>query len=263
LRVLFDGSAPARVAEEYDYLGRIVRRDRGLLALYRQQLEDLGAVMAHLGDLRSKQLNLLAALQRQRDDLHQAGKLKEQLLARARRDRTALALSLDTLRDRAESLSALIKKLETAKPRGYTQKSDSQSPFGREKGQLPWPLTGEILSGFGTRKHPEIGALYDSQGIEIAATGESAAITAVWDGQVVFANWFKGYGNLLILDHGDSYHTLYAQASRLTRKIGDRVARGEPVGISGSEGAVGVYFEIRHGGTPLNPTAWLIPRKKS
>jgi septal ring factor EnvC (AmiA/AmiB activator) len=113
-----------------------------------------------------------------------------------------------------------------------------------------------VKVGFGTGRHAELGTLYESHGIEISASNDQP-ISAVWQGNVVFANWFKGYGNLLIVDHGSSYYTLYAQASRLAKKVGDLVQKGEIVAFSGFEGNDAVYFEIRRRGTPLDPADWL------
>ena len=79
-------------------------------------------------------------------------------------------------------------------------------------------------------------------------------------GQVLYANPFKGYGNLLIVDHGDSYYSLYAQASELLVQVGDRVKRNQVVGRTGEGGALNgpaLYFEIRHQGKPENPLEWL------
>jgi septal ring factor EnvC (AmiA/AmiB activator) len=82
----------------------------------------------------------------------------------------------------------------------------------------------------------------------------------VADGKVVFAKPFRGFGNLLILDHGGGYYTLYAQARQLVKKVGEVVAAGDTVGISGFGDNKKIYFEIRQRGTPLNPLQWLKPR---
>ena len=90
--------------------------------------------------------------------------------------------------------------------------------------------------------------------------GVDQPVAAVAAGKVIFASWFKGYGNLLILDHGDSFYTLYAQTSRLLKKVGDTVAAGEQIAFSGYEGNENLYFEVREGRTPLDPTKWLVRR---
>jgi len=256
VKILFSPSPPSRMAQDYDFLGRIVRRDRELLATYRRQLEEVQQVLAQLSGLRREQQATLATLGENRKTARQAQQIKAQLLEQARRDRQALATALEELRERASRLADLVKKLESKKPREYIEKTGL---FASRKGHLPWPTVGEVRVGFGTGRHPDLGTMYDSQGIEIAAADDQP-IRAVAAGRVLFANWFKGYGNLLIIDHGDSYYSLYAQAARLSKKVGDPLAEGEVLGYAGLAGTGGVYFEIRRGGTPLDPMAWLIAR---
>lgn len=256
VKILFSPSSPARMAQDYDFLGRIVRRDRQLLATYRRQLAELQTALARLSALRREQQATLAALAENQRTARRALRLKEELLVQVRRDRQALALTLAELRERAGRLAELVKRLESEKPREYSEKTGL---FAARKGRLPWPVEGAIRIGFGAGRHPELGTMHDSHGIEIAAAGEKP-IRAVAPGRVLFANWFKGYGNLLIVDHGDSYYSLYAQAARLSRKVGDLLVAGEILGYSGLEGSKGLYFEIRRGATPLDPLAWLLPR---
>ncbi|HEX9874392.1 MAG TPA: peptidoglycan DD-metalloendopeptidase family protein [Deferrimonas sp.] len=254
LRVLFSSATPAEMAEDYDYLGRIVRRDRLLLDDYRRQQAALETAQRQLAELRQDQQAALDARRADQENLRQALQLKATLLSEVRRDKKVLARTLDDLKERAERLTALVKNLETGQAREYSGKP---GVFPGQKGKLPWPAQGRVKVGFGTWRHPDLGTLYDSKGLEIAVSGEKP-VNAVWQGEVVFASWFKGYGNLLIVDHGDSYFTLYAQAARLSKKVGDRVAEGEPLGFTAPEGAV-LYFEIRQGGTPVDPAKWLRP----
>jgi septal ring factor EnvC (AmiA/AmiB activator) len=256
VKILFSPSSPAQMAQDYDFLGRVVRRDRELLATYRQQLDELQTVLARLTILRREQQAGVAALAENQKTARQALRLKEELLVQVRRDRQSLAAALAELREKAGRLAGLVKKLESEKPREYSEKTGF---FASRKGRLPWPVEGIVRIGFGAGRHPELGTMYDSHGIEIAAAGENP-IRAIGPGRVLFANWFKGYGNLLIIDHGDSYYSLYAQASRLSKKVGDLLAGGDILGYSGLEGSKGIYFEIRRGGTPLDPLAWLLPR---
>jgi len=256
VKILFSPSSPAQMAQDYDYLGRVVRRDRELLAIYRQQLDELQAALARLTTLRQEHRAGIAALADNQKTERQALRLKEKLLQQVRHDRQSLAAALAELRERAGRLADLVKKLESQKPREYSEKTGF---FASRQGRLPWPVEGTVRIGFGAGRHPELGTMYDSHGIEIATVGQKP-IRAVGPGRVLFANWFKGYGNLLIIDHGDSYYSLYAQASRLSKKVDDLLVAGDILGYSGLEGSKGVYFEIRRGGTPLDPLAWLLPR---
>jgi septal ring factor EnvC (AmiA/AmiB activator) len=83
---------------------------------------------------------------------------------------------------------------------------------------------------------------------------------AVWKGRVLYASPLKGFGNLMIIDHGDKYYSLYAHAASFTRKTGDLVGAGDVIAFSGHEGRDALYFEIRHRGEPVDPLPWLAPR---
>ncbi len=266
LRTLLLARSPVRMAEDYEFFGRIVRRDRELLDGYRRRLEELSAVRERLSGLRSEQEALVAQGRRDRESLKKAAALKKKLLARVKTDKGKLAGEVAALKERAARLSSLVKKLESTKPRAYTSKPSAHdpktplaNPFGRQKGRLSWPVNGKVKVPFGTGRHANLGTLYESHGIEISASPQQP-VAAVWSGRVAFANEFKGYGNLLILDHGDSYYTLYAQAARLAKRVGETVGQGETVAYAGFEGNNTVYFEIRHRGTPLNPASWLKAR---
>ena len=256
LRILFGTTSPAKLAENYDYFGRIVGRDRALIAAYRRQLQERQESLQQLAALRQREETTLAASRKERQTLAEAGVLKERLLAELRQERRQLDQELDDLRERARRLAALVKTLESAKSSEYSQKSGE---FVAQQGQLRWPLDGPVEVPFGKTRHPELGTLRDSQGIEIGCDpGQS--IRAVWGGRIIFANWFKGYGNLLIVDHGNSYYSLYAQAASLTKHVGETVATGDTLGQTGYEGTHRFYFEIRHSDTPLDPESWLVPR---
>ncbi len=252
LRLFFAESSPARLSENYDNFARIVRGDRELLKNYRQQLQDLEEAQRHLGALQQQRQNALAESQAEQRQLQQALRLKKKLLARMQQEEAFLVKQLADLRERATRLGTLIKKLESTKSPEYTQRT----VLATRKGSLPWPVAGRIRIGFGTSRHPELGTLHDSQGIEIEVSGEQP-ISAVWPGQVIFADNFRGFGKMIILDHGEGYYTLYAQASRLSRKVGEQVAGGATLAYSGDAEGRGVYFEVRHHGVPLNPADWL------
>lgn len=256
LRVLFSAVSPARMAEDYDFFGRILARDRELIARYQGQLEKRRASLQRLADLRRDQQSMLDANRRQQQTLKQAGDLKGELLVALRRERADLVRRLEDLRDRAARLAELVKSLESQKTPEYSEKPGL---FSKQRGHLKWPVPGQVAVHFGKSRHPDLGTLHESQGIEIGC-GSDVAVHAVWAGRVIFASAFKGYGNLLIVDHGDGYYSLYAQAKRLEKPVGATVAAGEEVARSGFEGNPNLYFEIRQGGVPLNPEDWLAPR---
>ena len=130
-----------------------------------------------------------------------------------------------------------------------------------KRGKIPWPVSGEIIPGyqFGRNKNKEFNAVVDNSGIQIKAP-MGTPIQAVAGGKVRFADWFKGYGKLVILDHGEGYYSLYAQASELNVQEGQTVAPGQVIGSVGDTGSLvgsSLYFEIRKNGVPQDPLRWL------
>lgn len=130
------------------------------------------------------------------------------------------------------------------------------TPFARQKAKLPWPTRGKVRERFGSRIAQ--GKLR-SNGIRIATKG-NAKVQAVHYGRIVFSDWLRGFGLLLIIDHGDGFMSLYGNNSSLLKETGDWVSAGDLISYSGESGGAsesGLYFEIRRNGKPLNPTKWL------
>lgn len=125
--------------------------------------------------------------------------------------------------------------------------------FAKLKGRLPQPVIGRVASRFGATRSGSAkwqGLLFE--------TKANAPVKACSAGTVVFADWLRGYGNLLIIDHGNTYMTVYAHADSLRKQVGDSVKAGEVIAQTGSPNGDdhGLYFEIRHRGKPVNPTPW-------
>ena len=133
-------------------------------------------------------------------------------------------------------------------------------PFADLRGRLNWPLRGKIVERFGaTAVDGERG----SQGVLIAAK-DGSEVRAVSHGRVVYADWLRGYGLLLIIDHGEGYLSLYGYNETLLKEAGDWVDAGEVVATSGDSGGrktAGLYFELRRDGKPIDPAAWMHPAK--
>jgi septal ring factor EnvC (AmiA/AmiB activator) len=188
--------------------------------------------IAALEDLRGENTDLL-------------GRLKEEQKDRAQeRDR------LEADRQRLESLLAAISR----KALGLDGRS-----FAQSRGRLPWPVDGKVTHAFGS---PRAGGRLRWNGIVVGAP-DGAEFRAVQSGRVVFADWLRGFGLLTIVDHGNSFMTLYGQAEILTRAVGDSVAPGDVlgrVGRSGGSREAGVYFEIRERGQARDPSNWLTRR---
>lgn len=244
----------ARVLAYHRYFQRDrVGRIETLLVELRELAEVGRAVQAQRESLsasRSTQAERIATLESQREQRRellrgldvQFADAKARLAALGRDERALLKL-LASLQD---VFADIPKQL------------DEMRPFAQRRGALRRPLAGKVLSAFGARM-PDGRA---SQGWLIA--GETgASVGAVAPGRVAFADWLKGYGLIVILDHGDGYMSLYAQNDSLLKDVGDWVARGEAlagVGSSGGQSEAALYFELRLNGRPIDPKAWFAPQ---
>ena len=131
--------------------------------------------------------------------------------------------------------------------------------FAESRGKLPWPTKGIVEHTFGSSRAGQ--AKYDGMVIG-APAGQS--VYAVFPGRVVYADWLRGFGLLVIIDHGNKYMSLYAHSNTLFKQVGDRVQAGEKIALVGTTGGLrqpGLYFEIRQDGKAINPQPWLVPKK--
>ena len=163
--------------------------------------------------------------------------------------------------DLEKAARSLEEMLASFVPRTDRLKGGESYGFKEQKGILPCPAHGVVMRGFGIVEDPEFHTILFRKGIEIEAEG-GERVTAVAAGEVIYSGWFEGYGNIIIIDHGEGYYTLSARLKNVTKKVGDSVSRAEEVGQvagSGLWGGTGLYFEIRHNGQPLDPEEWLVP----
>lgn len=253
LRILLNQQDPATVSRMmvyYDYLNR-ARAEK--MRAIRQRMSDLAETEKDiqreelmLAQLHDEQQRELAALNRSQVE-------RQAVVAQLTRELQDQGRQLDRLQTDERELKTLIRGLEEALADIPTEHPQQQR-FARLRGQLPWPAAGRITYTFGA---PKLGSLrWD--GVMISAP-EGREVRAVHHGRVAFADWLRGFGLLLIVDHGDGYMTLYGHNQSLFKEAGDWVDVNEPVALVGSSGGreqSGVYFGIRHQGRPINPAKW-------
>ncbi len=167
-------------------------------------------------------------------------------------------LELQTLQQQEQETNSLLEKLiekQARENQGSVAVFEDIPPFNSLKGKLDWPVKGKLVTRFGSYKRGEKlkwhGVIIDAKiGVEVQA---------VSGGQVVFSDWFRNLGLLIIIDHGDSYMSLYGYNQSLLKNTGDWVLPGEVIALAGDSGGQlrsGVYFEIRNNGSPVNPAKW-------
>ena len=253
LKILLNQQDPAtvsRVMAYYDYLGR-ARAQK--MRLIRDQLQRLADTEREILDqerklalLRDEQANELASMQRSQ-------KQRREVVVQLTRELNDQGRRLDRLQTDERELETLISGIEEALA-DIPVSNPQQVAFAGLRGRLPWPARGRIANRFGS---PRLGSLV-WDGVMISAP-EGREVRAVHHGRVAFADWLRGFGLLLIVDHGEGYMTLYGHNQSLFKEVGDWVDVNEPVALVGSSGGretAGVYFGIRRDGEAVDPARW-------
>lgn len=182
------------------------------------------------------------------------------------RQQELLSVALTRVAMDAQQSARLVRELEQAERRlarmidQFETQTDT-SAFGALKGRLPWPTAGLIEVGFGKVVNPRFNTVTFQKGLDIRAQPGSP-VKAVAPGRVVYASWLRGYGNLLIVDHGGGYHTLVAHLARFSAAPGAQLAGGDELGAVGDTGSLKgpyLYFEVRKNGIAVDPASWLGP----
>jgi len=248
LRLLLSVDRPSDIFRGYRFVSALARRDNKRIAGLRSDLAALAATRAELERKTREALELRAGLERTRRGLDADRRRKEKLLTEIVERKETHAAYLQELEDAEARLPQLLQGLSA---------EDVAVPIPVFKGSLPWPAAGHVRVAFGRRKHPRFDTYTFENGIEIAAP-EGTPVTAVHEGTVAFADRFRGYGLMVVLDHGGKHHTLYAHLADVRVQPGQKVATGQALGtVGGGVEGPGLYFEVRFQGRPEDPAEWL------
>ncbi|MBI5100627.1 MAG: peptidoglycan DD-metalloendopeptidase family protein [Nitrospirae bacterium] len=238
------------------YLESIARYEHRLLLEYKSSIEKLNADRARLQTLRAELKSHTEKIKAKEGELATRRKSKEVILNSVRQEKATRQKMLAELKEASRKMLAIIR--ESSKSDAY-----SASGFGKLKGRLHWPVDGRIAIPYGSQRDPQFDTPIFRNGVHIKAAS-SADIRSVYSGKVIFAEWFKGFGQLLIVNHGGSYHTLYGNLAEIFSKVGDIIRENQVIGKAGTSGVMdspGLYFEIRYKGKPLDPAQWLKGRR--
>jgi septal ring factor EnvC (AmiA/AmiB activator) len=265
LPVILSGEDPVTRAVAVRHLASLAALDARLIQEYRVTSERLAD---RKGKEEAQQVELASLheeAQREQAEVDREAAKRRVILAKVRDERAYHERMVGELTEASQRLEAFIRELQ-AKQRKLARipppKGGIEPPgvgFGALKGRLPWPTEGRIVTGFGTQVHPRFGTRTFRNGVDIeAAVGRD--VLAVHGGHVIYTGWFKGYGNLIIVDHGNEYYTLYAHIAEIEAKEGDDVRQGQRIGTVGDTGSLAgprLYFEVRYQGRPQDPEQWL------
>ena len=243
-------------ASESKHLAILARSQDQVITEFLASLEELRTAESAL---ESKQRDLAAmarAANLKRQELDTEARKSATLVQEIRKNRETYKQTLTELSESAEELQKLMAKIiaqEWILPAAFV-------PLYERKGKLAWPLEGRVITPFGFEKHPDFNTVVMNKGVEISPAKGRSLILSVHAGKVVYADYFQGYGNLLIVDHGMTYYTLYGHCAEFLAAVGDMVRAGQPLAVVGDTGSLKgecLYFELRFKTKALDPLQWL------
>ena len=246
-----DPNAIGRVLTYYDYFNR-ARSER--IDISNKTLVSLAQVKKRI----RKEAKTLQRLKRQQDaekkELEASYKERAIVIAKLSRDIQDKDSALQQMLENEKQLERVLNVITDSMPEILVEQGKRQ-PFGKLRGKLYWPALGKVKALFGK---PRKLARVKWNGVIINAR-QGNNVRAISHGRVAYADWLRGYGLLVIIDHGDGYMSLYGHNEELKKETGDWVEPGDIIGNVGNTGGqarAGLYFEIRHNGTPTNPKIW-------
>jgi septal ring factor EnvC (AmiA/AmiB activator) len=248
LRLLLSVDRPSDFFNGYRFVNALARRDKERLARFRADMRALDEARTDLEKRTAEAFAHRTGLDRARRNLEADRVRKTKLLTELVESKETGAAFLQELEEAEAKLTELLQGRGPA---------EVAVPMGAFKGELPWPVAGRVRSAFGKHKHPRFDTYTVQNGIDIEAPVDTP-VRAVHDGVVVFADRFRGYGLMVILEHG-RHHTLYAHLAESAVQPGQQVPAGTAVGTVGASGleGQGLYFELRTQGRPEDPLGWL------
>ncbi|UVT16786.1 MAG: peptidoglycan DD-metalloendopeptidase family protein [Nitrospira sp.] len=244
------------------YLTTVSQKDYELLETFRTDMARMEQAERQRVEARAGMVAFKQNVEKKLADIRVTQKEKKVYLAKITHEKDSYDRAVEELERSASRVDSLLHELE-ARRRAMAMRPPTASPLPRgTRGALPWPAEGKVVSYFGRQKHPTFNTYVQRKGIEIRTT-EGSSIHAVMPGSVVYADWLKGYGLVIILDHANGFFSLYAHASKILARVGEQVAEGQSIGETGDTGMIGentLYFELREGAEPVDPLHWLVKR---
>jgi septal ring factor EnvC (AmiA/AmiB activator) len=252
LTLLLSAQNVPQMMRMWKYLESIAAYEHTVMANYDGDLKRLGEESGRLQSLQVVLRQKTEKVKAQEEALAAARRSKETVLSSVRSEKAAHQRMLRELREASRRLQQIIR--ESSRKDTYTA-----TGFSKLRGRLPWPAVGTIAIPYGSQRDPQFNTPVFRNGIQIKTDADTDA-HAIFAGKVIFAQWFKGFGQLVIVNHGGGYHSLYGNLSEIFSHVGDIIKQNQVIGKVGTSGmlnAPGLYFEIRYRGKPLDPTQWL------
>lgn len=254
LTLLLKQQDPSELSRNLHYYDRILSAQAEKIQTYAATIERLDQLEPQITSAAQQLQNHHSQLDNQRTSLLERFNQRQKTLDKidallATKDAQLAAMEKDR-----KHLETLIQRVVTIT--GNLNVAVSNRPFKDLKGKLPWPTQGKVINNFGSQR---VKGRVNWEGMVIQADA-GTPVYSIHHGRVVFSDYLRGQGLLIIVDHGDGYMSLYAHNQVLYKELGDWVSAGEQIaaaGVSGGQQSARLYFELRHQGKPTNPKPWL------
>lgn len=256
LQFMLQAQNMGTLVSESKNLSLLVQYQNEVISNYRDTLALLKDSEKELEEKKKESSNLIWKTKKKRQELDVQERKQHALIKEIKENRKMHLQALEDLNQRAEELQRLIEKLlrdEISFPILIV-------PLYEKRGQLPWPIEGSVVSTFGRQVHPQFRTVTFNNGIEISPQKDQAVVKAIHPGKVVVCDYLKGFGNVIIIDHGMSFHSIYGHCADFLVKNGDLVKTGQPIAIAGDTGSlegITLYFQITSKAKPVDPLKWL------
>jgi septal ring factor EnvC (AmiA/AmiB activator) len=250
--------------QKIKYMERIAEHDSKIVEIFFKEQKDLERYRLTLSKSEEEVRILKEEVSKKREKMKMEKKGKERLLSEIKEKRVVYERIKEELEDSSRQLMGLIEMLEKKRKEASTVlPPKGAGDFALKRGSLPWPITGNTIANFGKVREPKFNTYIFNNGIEIGSS-PGIDVKTIYAGDIIFADWFRGYGKLIIIDHGEGYYSLYGHLDEIEIGIGERVKAGDIIGKVGDTDSINgytLYFEIRQRGKPEDPLVWLMPYK--
>lgn len=254
---LFISNPVNDIGRRYKYISKIVEYDTDLLKEYKDNQLLLQTEKERLTEFEKEVLSLKDELKYKKSEVEEERDKKSSLLKDIRKKKDTQLAAIQEMEGASKELQSFLERFKNDIIRDAA--ITHGGGFAGMRGRLPMPVNGKIVSIYGKIEHPKFHTITFNNGIEIEASlGEE--VRSIYKGRVAYSGWFRGYGKVVIIDHGNGYYTLFARLSKILRDVNSLVEKGDVIALVGDTGLAkgpNLYFEVRQKGMPLNPLNWL------
>ena len=260
IQVFASAESMSEIFQRENALERILAHDEDRQKKLIKNKAKVKNLLGIMNNKKKEKINLAQELIEQINIISLEKEKRSKLLADIRSKKSLGIAAIESLKNNANELDETMKVLSIEFEQLKQVEKIKTKNFTSFKGLLNMPVKGKIISFFGHYKNTKFNVKNFRSGIDIKAD-RGEPIHALYDGLIIYSSWFKGYGNMIVIAHGENYYSVYAHIEELFKTKGDKVEQDEVIATVGDTGSMvgsGLYFELRHHGKPMNPLGWLI-----